>query len=83
MNRGSIARAASSYNLAFPQSVWGKDMHTSPDQTARKPTPRPASKKSVRKTAAKKSSYEKLKANGWGGLLKTFDIGTINKLKAM
>lgn len=54
-------------------------MHTLPDQTARKPAP----KKAVKKTASKKSTYEKLKAKGWGGLLKTFDTGTINKLKAM
>ena len=54
-------------------------MHTLPDQTARKPAP----KKVAKKIAAKKSTYEKLKAKGWGGLLKTFDAGTINKLKAM
>ncbi len=54
-------------------------MKTLLDQVAPKPAPRKAAKKA----ALKKSSYEKLKANGWGGLLKTFDAGTINKLKAM
>lgn len=79
LKRKSIGRAASSYNLEFPLSLRGQKMHTLPDQTARKPAP----KKAAKKTAAKKSTYEKLKSNGWGGLLKTFDTGTIDKLKAM
>lgn len=48
-----------------------------------KPAKKTAIKKTATKRAGKKSSYDKLIANGWGGLLKTFDAATINKLKAM
>ncbi len=48
-----------------------------------KPAKKTAVKKTATKRAGKKSSYDKLIANGWGGLLKTFDAATINKLKAM
>ncbi len=44
---------------------------------------KPAAKKVAKKASRKKSSYDKLIANGWGGLLKTFDAATIDKLKAM
>lgn len=59
-------------------------MKRSLDQAAPKLAPKKAAKQgAARKAAVKKSSYEKLKANGWGGLLETFDAGTISKLKAM
>ena len=47
--------------------------------TAPKAAPKKAAPK---KTTVKKSLYDRLVANGWGGLLKTYDAGTIKKLKA-
>ena len=48
-----------------------------------KPAKKTAVKKAAKKPAGKKSSYEKLIANGWGGLLRTMKPETIEKLKAM
>ena len=48
-----------------------------------KPAKKTAVKKAATKRAGKKSSYDKLIANGWGGLLRTMDSKTIEKLKAM
>ena len=45
---------------------------------APKPGVKPAATKAVKKT-----SYDKLRSNGWGFLLNTLSPGTIKKLKGM
>ena len=50
----------------------------STSKLAPKPGVKPAATKAVKKT-----SYDKLRSNGWGFLLNTLSPGTIKKLKGM